>query len=98
MSYDISIGDEWFNYTYNCSTMFQLAFDDEEGIYVLDNCTGKCAASFLRNAIDYFHENAKTLEKLNPTNGWGSYDSALAFLISLREECLRNTRKRVHVT
>jgi hypothetical protein len=98
MSYDIRISDEHFNYTYNCEPMFALAFGCDEGINRINGLTGKTAAVWLDKAINYFQMHRYKLEKLKPPNGWGSYNGALGFLISLRGACLRNTRKRVHVT
>jgi len=98
MSYDIDIGDEHFNYTYNCEPMFAFAFGCAEGINRINELTGKTAAVWLDKAIDYFHLNRYKLEKFNPSNSWGSYNGALAFLVSVRGACLRNIRKRVHIS
>jgi hypothetical protein len=97
MSYDIDIHDEYFNYTYNCAQMFVLAFGRDEGIYILNGKCGRTAAILLSDAIEFFHKNEAKLQKHTPSNGWGGYESALAFLNALRAACLRNTRRRVRV-
>lgn len=97
MSYDIDIHDEHFNYTYNVSPMFQLAFG-EDGINIINKQCGRTASKILKNAINYFIENRVKLEKLNPSNGWGSYDGALSFLRNVMDACNRHTRRRVSVS
>lgn len=84
MSYDIYVEEthsNWVgNITSNVGGMYQLAFDSKEGIKILDGRECKECLPFIDEAIDYFEKFDKTLKKLNPENGWGSYETALKFL------------------
>ncbi len=68
------------NSTYNCSCMWYLLFPDAENFVEIEGLTGKDAARILKVAISRAIESRKDLEKLNPVNGWGSYETFLKFL------------------
>lgn len=56
MSYDITIGDEELNYTFNVSALFydhMPADEDSErgGLHVLDGCTGRKAGDKIADAL-----------------------------------------------
>ena len=89
MSYDMSIAGEDFNYTYNVSGMWYAAMP-ETGIRSHYGMTGKDALVPLRHIRDYMEANRDDLIKMNPGNGWGSYDGALAFVNKLIAASLRN--------
>lgn len=95
MSYDMSIGDEDFNHTYNCSQMWYRAIPDK-GIRAHYGMTGKQALAPLYVILKYMEKNRESLLLLNPPNGWGSYDSALSFVSDLIAASLRNPRKKWH--
>jgi len=42
--------------------------------------------------------NAEELKKLNPTNGWGNYESFLEFVRECRDACLLNPGAVVEVS
>jgi len=109
MSYDVylaidtggeeltSVGES-FNYTYNCAPMFCKAFKEKEiGLNVLHNKLAKEAALLLRNAIIYMQDHPKEMNKLNPSNGWGHYDTALEFLEGILTECLKHPKATVRI-
>lgn len=110
MSYDVDIGYECFNYTYNCAPMFNKAFNSIENfkkiidltgqsaIPALDGMTGKQARIFLKDAIIYFEKNEAELKKIAPINGWGDYDGALEFLKNIYNYCLKHGRSKLTVT
>lgn len=101
MSYDVSIGDQSFNYTYNLSAFFRDHMP--EGINGLSGLTGKQAAASLSAAFVQIHTTygrtgkAHICAKYDAPNGWGSVVGALIFLGRLMAACQANPRKRVHV-
>lgn len=74
------------NHTSNTNEMFRLAFDSKLGIDVINSNEIYQAIPKVKEAIKYFKENKEELEKLNPENGWGSYDTALKLLENLLSE------------
>ena len=80
--------DLWLekNVTYNVSPMFRLALEGvtEDGLWGLNKMPHEQALSALEHAIRYFIEHRERLEGLNPSNGWGSYSSALEDLRAFR--------------
>ena len=82
MSYDMGIGEESFNYTYNVSGMW-YASEPEKGIRAIYGLTGEQAIPVLQNMRNYMEQNWEAMQKMNPPNGWGSAIGALAFLNDL---------------
>jgi hypothetical protein len=80
----IDVGD----ITFNLRPMFQLAFDSEKGLKILDGMETEIATDYIKRAIKYFKENKLELEKLNPKNDWGSYEGALKFLQEILDYCI----------
>lgn len=89
MSYDMCIGDENFNYTYNVSKMWYAA-KPEKGIRSHYGLTGKEAVVPLMEIINYMVLNKESLMQYQPANGWGSYDGALKFVMALVIASLNN--------
>jgi len=89
MSYDMSIDDENFNYTYNVAGMWYSAVPDA-GIRVIYGLSGKDAAPLLRGIWNHMVENHIEMRKMEPNNGWGSFDGALGFINDLVMASLRN--------
>ena len=89
MSYDMSIGDESFNYTYNVAQMWYACYP-KKGIRKHYGKSGKRAVKILRKLRDYMEENEEKLREYEPDNGWGSYKGALAFVSDLIAASLRN--------
>jgi len=81
MSYDISIGDQYFNITYNVSKMFYR--HNEKGIRFIYGKTGKEASEMLIDMLNYFIRNKHELESYNPENGWGSHDNTTKCLLKM---------------
>lgn len=96
MSYDISLMmdtgaglkqiADCGNYTYNVSAMFMKAFGDG-GIHNLADMQAGTAIPFIKGAIDHMRNNAEDYRKLNPKNGWGSYEGAIGYLESILGHC-----------
>ena len=89
MSYDMSIGDEEFNYTYNVSEMWYDCYDND-GIRKHYNLKGEDAIPILKTLQSHMIHSKERLEKMNPRNGWGSYEGALNFVNDLIEASKRN--------
>lgn len=68
MSYDISIGEESFNYTSNVSAMFYDHIPQEDsrgGLHELHGKTGKQAAEIMGRAFDAMHRTKLDLWRDN---------------------------------
>lgn len=89
MSYDINIGRESFNYTYNVSGMWYAA-KPEKGIRCFYGKTGAEALQDLKEIRDYMEDHRDELLKMEPANGWGSYQGALDFVNKLIAASLSN--------
>jgi hypothetical protein len=85
----MQVGDEDFNYTYNVSLMWYAAAPDK-GIRAHYGMTGKDALRPLRRIREYMEDNRGALLKMEPSNGWGSYEGALAFVSDLINASVRN--------
>jgi len=112
MSYDISIGTDSFNYTFNLSAFFRDAIRDYGkggGLQELEGVTGARACTILTLAFEdihgiYLNEWRASVPgardfctKYDAPNGWGSTVGALIFLAQILGACSRNRRARVHV-
>ena len=89
MSYDMSIGEESFNFTYNVAKMWYAAIPDK-GIRAFYGMTGKEAVKVQHHIFNYMVDNKEELMQYQPSNGWGSYDSALKFVAKLIVASLNN--------
>ena len=81
MSYDMSIGDEDFNLTYNVSDM--LYKHNDKGIRFIDGKTGLEGGVLLLDMYHFFLDNCIELQKLNPKNGWGSWSNTVDLLAKM---------------
>lgn len=77
------------NYTHNVTDMWRLA-----GVYdALYNSEGKLAGEILNELKAGLHimvTSPDEFKKLNPDNGWGSYESAVPWLRKVIEACEEN--------
>lgn len=80
---------EGFNYTYNCSPMWQVIFPGEKFVHI-DGLSGKEALAILDKALVEFDIKPERFKKLNPENGFGDFDSFKGFIRELRDACLLN--------
>lgn len=78
------------NITYNLAPMYYKCIDKELGFRKLNELNCKKALPILNKAINDLIENKFEYEKLNPSNGWGSYDGLLEELKNLRNCCEEN--------
>lgn len=76
------------NITYNLSKMYYKCIDG--GFNALNGMSCKDALPILNKAINDLIDNQEEYEKLNPENGWGSYDGLLEVLKDMRNCCEEN--------
>lgn len=108
MSYDVCIGEESFNYTYNLSKFFHDHIDG--GVRALDGLTGKQAVTVLSNSIEAIDntrfsfrngdwiDEAAFYKTYDAPNGWGTTVGAIIFLSRIMGACAQNPRKKVAVS
>jgi hypothetical protein len=89
MSYDMSIGDESFNYTYNVSGMWYDCYTGK-GIREFYGLSGKDAVPVLRNLRNHMEDHEARLREMEPDNNWGSFDGALMFVNKLILASIKN--------
>lgn len=85
------------NITYNLAPMYYKCIDIDGGLKALNGMKCRDAIPVLNRAIDDLIENKEEYEKLNPENGWGSYEGLLKSLKSLRIACLENPSGKVEI-
>lgn len=78
------------NITYNLSDMYYRCVDKEKGLKLFDNMSCKEALPILQKAIEDLIDNKDEYEKLNPENGWGSYEHLLGTFLDMRKCCIDN--------
>ena len=78
------------NVTYNLAKMYYKCIDKEKGFKRLNGINCKEALPIINNAIRDMLDNADEYRKLNPSNGWGSYEGLLATLQEMRNCCENN--------
>lgn len=113
MSYDVTFGEESFNYTYNVAKFFQDHFpasDRERGLRGLNGLTGAEAVVLLtttfsnveRTRIRLWENHAvgepKFCALYDAPNGWGSLLGAIVFLAQILAACAANPEERVTIS
>lgn len=88
------------NYTSNCAPMWGLALGDNMWLSDLE---GQMAGNFierLERAVAHMQapENEATYAAMNPTNGWGRYDSATEYLARLLDGCRRFPEATIRIS
>jgi|TARA_Y100000310_G_C20264205_1_gene615069 hypothetical protein len=76
-----------FNYTSNVRHMFVKAFGHRDGIRCLTGFTAYSATSILDRTIIKMERAPLKYQKLEPSNGWGDYESCMNFLREILKEC-----------
>lgn len=108
MSYDVTIGDQSFNYTSNVSDLF---YDHiVGGLPSLDGLTGKQAGERLRQAFKAINDTRNALwsegakgepefcAKYDAPNGWGSAIGGILFLARIFSACAQHPRSILRVS
>lgn len=86
------------NVTYNLADMYYKCIDKEKGFKKLDGMNCKEALLIINNAIQDMLNNADEYRKLNPANGWGSYEGLLKVLQDMRNCCESNPDGIINVS
>lgn len=68
------------NYTYNVSPMWYKIYPDDKGMIYIDGMTGREAYEKLNHARDRLINNKDEFKKLEPANGWGTYEGFIDLL------------------
>lgn len=76
--------------TYNLAPIYYKAIDEELGFKKIKGMTCKKALPIIINAIKNMLDNKEEYIKLNPKNGWGSYDGLLENFKKMKECCENN--------
>jgi hypothetical protein len=112
MSYDVTIGGEDFNYTFNVSKLFYdhiPANRNRGGLHELHGLTGKQAALIIADAFAAMDRTyiadwsadvdgePKFCARYDSANGWGSTVGAMLFLANIMGACLRHPRRKVGI-
>jgi hypothetical protein len=79
------------NITYNLAPMYYKAIDKDLGLKKLNGMSTQDAIPILNNAIKDMIKNADEYKKLNPENGWGTYDGLLEQFRAMRNICEENS-------
>lgn len=87
------------NYTHNCNSMMRRAMESvgtlnslgDRHLYGLDQMSCAAAAGLLCPAIAWWRSQPDdAMEDLEPTNGWGSAETALMFWGGIADACARH--------
>ena len=78
------------NITYNLAPMYYKAIDKELGLKKIKGMSCKKALPIIENAIKDMIDNKEEYKKLNPKNGWGTYDGLLEKFKEIRNICEDN--------
>lgn len=108
MSYDVSLtidtgGKEprevvdCGNYTYNVAPMFAKALGGN-GLRDLHGEAAWKVIPKLEVAVSQMQEHANDYRQLNPPNGWGDYDGALAWLQGILASCKENPKCIIRIS
>ena len=81
--------------TYNLGPMFEDALGFP--LRNLNGLKGLECVPLLRVAIAAMQDDPARFKKLNPENGWGSYEGALKFFQGFLEECIEHPKAIVSV-
>jgi hypothetical protein len=81
------VGDD-VNMTYNVAPMYCEAFNwhgkkKRQGIRGIEGMKGKRAVKVLQHALARMKADPPKYEAMNPSNGWGDYESAMKCLEDL---------------
>lgn len=77
------------NYTWNVYPMFKRALGDDGFCNEWDGLPAHVAVERCNLTLAEFDAFPDTFRALNPSNGWGDFDGARAFIEAIRDACAR---------
>lgn len=80
-----------------CCCRYDEQGHHETGLAALHGTPCVEAAGVVEAALDRMREDPETYRAMNPANGWGSYDTAMATLEWLRDQCRAYPKGAVYV-
>lgn len=96
MSYDVTVGDHWSNYTSNLRPFF-----DHFGVPIreLEGVPGRIMADRIDAALARIIDTPLAdLTAFNADNGWGKWTTAMNWLVGLRDAGRQNPDATVEVS
>lgn len=87
------------NMTSNVAPMWGHALEMAGEDIRLSDTEGRRAADvlpLLRAAVQHMEDNPDTYRAMNPASGWGDYESALAYLRNVAEQCAAHPKTTLH--
>ncbi|WP_240416463.1 hypothetical protein [Paenibacillus periandrae] len=105
MSWDISLKQKEMldvevadigNYTYNVSKMYVEAMG--QSLSAFNGVNAGESTLLLRQCVEEMISNPEKYKAMNPPNGWGNYEGALAYVQKLLHECEKNPNSTIEVS
>jgi hypothetical protein len=84
------------NYTANVSGMWADALGHR--LADLKGRTAGDCIDTLRRAVADMENRPEHYQAMNPPNGWGNYDGALAYLRQLHDACCAHPKAEIHIS
>lgn len=86
------------NYTSNVSRMWRMALGHNLGTLIDTLLFASTVQPILAEGIERMRANPDEYRALNPENGWGNYEGALAFLEGIERACRNYPTARVRAS
>lgn len=90
---------EWYsgNYTHNVTPMWELA-GCYDALYMSNWQLAETVIPSMREAVAKMESDPAAYRALNPSNGWGDYDSALKFARTFLAACEAHPKATIGVS
>jgi hypothetical protein len=90
-------GDVWSgNATHNLLPMWRKA-GVSDALYNSDGKLAKEITEKIQEGLAHMLEHKSEYVALNPSNGWGNYEGAVAFLQNLFNACLKYPNSKINI-
>lgn len=93
---DADLSTDGLNYTHNVTPMWRKA-GVYDALYNSDGVEACRTQVTLESGIGAMLCDPDSFRALNPPNGWGDYDGALAFLREWADQCRKHPRALIRV-
>ena len=78
------------NYTYNVAPMFRAAIGETPNDR--DKLSAETVGNRCEMILTAFSDDAAKFVAMNPPNGWGDFEGAKRFIVTIMDECQRAPR------